>query len=125
LSRVREKLKRHYKEKYKKAMGTSNRIAEDYAEGLVRWLENEKLGNGKYADVIEVFKVDKDTLKYVRHPLPVPAGAGQEEILKIARKGANVGDFMILPNGKVFRRIRGGFREATNEDMAELISSQI
>jgi hypothetical protein len=55
----------------------------------------------------------------------VPAGAGQEEILKIARKGANVGDFMILPNGKVFRRIRGGFREATNEDMAELISSQI
>lgn len=60
MSRVREKLKRHYKEKYKKAMGTSNRIAEDYAEGLVRWLENEKLGNGKYADVIEVFKVDKD-----------------------------------------------------------------
>ena len=125
MSRVREKLKRYYKERYKKAMGTSNRIAEDYAEGLVRWLENEKLRNGKYADVIEVFKVDKDTLKYVCHPLPVPAGAGQEEILKIARKGANVGDFMILPNGKVFRRIRGGFREATNEDLAELISSQI
>jgi hypothetical protein len=125
LSRVREKLKRFYKEQYKKAMGTSNGIAEDYAEGLLKWLEKERLKNGKYADVIEVFKVDRDTLKYVRHPLPVPAGATEEEMLKIAKKGANVGDFIVLPNNKVFRRIRGGFKQATSDDLAELISSQI
>lgn len=125
MSRVREKLKKYFKERYKAAVRASNGIAEDYAEGFVRWLEKEKLKNGRYAELIEVFKVDGETLKNFRHPLPVPAGASEEEMLKIARKGANVGDFAVLPNGKVFRRIRGGFREATSEDMAELIGSQI
>jgi hypothetical protein len=124
MSRVREKLKKYFKERYKAAVGASNGIAEDYAEGFITWLEKEKLKNGS-ADLIEVFKVDGETLKNFRHPLPVPAGASEEEMLKIARKGANVGDFAVLPNGKVFRRIRGGFREATSEDMAELIGSQI
>lgn len=125
MSRVREKLKRYFKDRYKAAMGTSNGIAEDYAEGMVKWLEKERLKNGKAADVVEVIKVDKDTLKYVRHPLPVPTDISEEEMLKLVRKGANVGDFVILPSGKVFRRVRGGFRESTLEDMAELIGSQI
>lgn len=123
MSRVREKLKRYYKQRYK-TFCDSNGIAEDYAEGMVKWLEKERLKNGN-ADMIEVFKVDRDTLKYVRHPLPVPAGASREEMLKVAKKGTNVGDLVVLPNDKVFRRIRGGFREATSEDMAELIGSQI
>jgi hypothetical protein len=123
LSRVREKLKRYYKQRYK-TFCDSNGIAEDYAEGMVKWLEKERLKNGN-ADMIEVFKVDRDTLIYVRHPLPVPVGASQEEMLKIARKGANVGDFVILPDGKIFRRIRGGFRQASNEDMSELIGATL
>ena len=124
MSRVREKLKRYYKQRYK-TFCDSNGIAEDYAEGMVKWLEKERLKNGKHADVIEVFKVDTTTLKFVRHPLPVPAGISQEEMLKVAKKGANVGDFVILPEGKIFRRIRGGFREASNEDMSELIGATL
>jgi hypothetical protein len=74
--------------------------------------------------VVEVVKVDKDTLKYVRCPLPVPAGIGEDEMLKVVRRGTNVGDFVILPSGKVLRRIRGGFKEASDEDTAELVGSQ-
>jgi hypothetical protein len=46
-------------------------------------------------------------------------------MLKVAKSGCNVGDVVILPGGKTFRRIRGGFRMATEEDMAELVTSQL
>ena len=46
-------------------------------------------------------------------------------MLRVSKKGANVGDFVILPEGKIFRRIRGGFREASNEDMSELIGATL
>lgn len=73
----------------------------------------------------EVIKVDKDTLKHTKYPIFMPKDRSEEEVLRFARKACNVGDFLILPNGKKFRRIRGDFREATEEDMAELIGSQL
>lgn len=74
---------------------------------------------------VEVVKVDKETLRHFKFPLFVPGNASEEEMLKAAKRGCNVGDFLILPNRKTFRRIRGGFREATEEDMAELVGSQL
>jgi len=73
----------------------------------------------------EVVKVDKDTLKYTKYPLFMPMGRSEEDVLRFATKACNVGDFLILPSGKKFRRIRGGFRETTEEDMAELVTSQL
>lgn len=74
---------------------------------------------------VEVVKVDRETLKHFKFPLFVPIGASDEEMLNAAKKGCNIGDFVILPNGKTFRRIRGGFREASVEDMAEFVGSQL
>ncbi len=73
---------------------------------------------------VTVTKVDRQTLRSVRYPLFVPEGS-EQEMLKALMKGLNVGDFVALPNGKVFRRLRGGFREATAEDLSELIGSQL
>lgn len=73
---------------------------------------------------VEVVKVDRETLKHYKFPLFVPMGS-EEEMLKAAKRGCNVGDFVILPNRKAFRRIRGGFRKANEEDMAELVGSQL
>jgi hypothetical protein len=72
----------------------------------------------------EVVKVDRETLKHVRYPIFLPAGSSEERVLRSAMRACNVGDFLIL-NGKTYRRVRGGFRKATDEDMAELIGSQI
>lgn len=96
---------------------------------------------------IEVIRVDKDTLKHFKYPLFVPYPVSvkfnsswtdndmDDQILESLKKGCNVGDFIIFPatiwktdqmkKKKVFRRIRGGFREANDEDMAELIATQL
>lgn len=116
-----EKLEKWYKRRFKETMGCPNGIAQRYANGVMKHLSEER---GEVA-VVEVVKVDKETLKHIRHPLYVPPNLTEEETLKLARKGCNVGDFVILSSGKVFRRIRGGYREATDEDMAELVGSTI
>jgi hypothetical protein len=72
----------------------------------------------------EVIKVDKQTLKHTRYPVFMPSDHSEGEVLKFAMKAANVGDFLILGE-KTFRRIRGGWRTATDEDLAELIGSQL
>jgi hypothetical protein len=74
---------------------------------------------------VDVVKVDRETLRHFKFPLFVPEKASEEEMLKAAKGGCNVGDFLVLPSRKTFRRIRGGFRVATEEDMAELIGSQL
>jgi len=71
----------------------------------------------------EVIKVDKVTLKHLKFPLLLPRGS-EGETLGAARKGCNVGDFLLM-GGKTYRRIRGGFRLATDDDMAELLAAQI
>jgi hypothetical protein len=71
----------------------------------------------------EVIKVDKYTLKHLKFPLLLPRGS-EEETLRAARKGCNVGDFLLLRE-RAYRRVRGGFRLATNDDMAELLAAQM
>jgi hypothetical protein len=72
----------------------------------------------------EVIKVDRLTLKHLKFPLLLPRGS-EEETLRAARKGCNVGDFLLMSEGKTYRRVRGGFRLATNDDMAELLAAQM
>lgn len=80
----------------------------------------ESLLSGENAEVI---KVDRLTLKHLKFPLLLPRGS-EEEMLRAARKGCNVGDFLVLGD-RTYRRIRGGFRPATDDDMAEFIASQL
>ena len=75
---------------------------------------------------VEVIKVDKETLKHHKFILGVPKTSEEmsdEEILKFVT--VNVGDFVRLPNKAIYRRIRGGWRAATDEDLAEFIASQL
>jgi len=75
--------------------------------------------------VVEVIKVDKETLKQHKFSLGVPRASEEmsdEEILKLVT--VNVGDFVRLPKA-IYRRIRGGWRVATDDDLAELITSQL
>lgn len=75
--------------------------------------------------VIEVIKVDKETLKQHKFILGVPRASEEmsdEEILRFVT--VNVGDFARLPKA-IYRRIRGGWRKATDDDLAELIASQL
>jgi hypothetical protein len=71
----------------------------------------------------EVIKVDRLTLKHLKFPLLLPRGS-EEETLRAARKGCNVGDFLLM-QGRTYRRVLGGFRLATNDDMAELLAAQM
>jgi len=71
----------------------------------------------------EVIKVDRFTLKHLKFPLLLPRGS-EEETLRAARKGCNVGDFLLM-SGRAYRRVRGGFRLATSDDMAELLAAQM
>jgi hypothetical protein len=80
----------------------------------------ESLLSGENAEVI---KVDRLTLKHLKFPLLLPRGS-EEEMLGAARKGCNVGDFLLM-QGRTYRRVRGGFRLATNDDMAELLAAQM
>ena len=80
----------------------------------------ESLLSGENAEVI---KVDKHTLKHLKFPLLLPRGS-EEETLRAARKGCNVGDFLLV-QGRAYRRVRGGFRLATSDDMAELLAAQM
>jgi len=71
----------------------------------------------------EVIKVDRSTLKHLKFPLLLTRGS-EEEMLRAARKGCNVGDFLLMQE-RTYRRVLGGFRLATNDDMAELLAAQI
>jgi len=72
---------------------------------------------------IKVIKVDGKTMNTNDYPLYVIEGS-EDQMLNSAKKGMNVGDFIIF-GGKTFRRVRGGFREASEADMAELLASQL
>lgn len=82
---------------------------------------------------VEIIKVDKNTLKHTKFnwDISVPVMEGEsagskfrEKVLTMV-KSCNVGDFVRFSDGAVYRRIVGGFREATSEDLAELITSEI
>lgn len=75
--------------------------------------------------VVEVVKIDRNTLKGLRFELSVPCIAPYDDEVVLKTIKVNVGDFVILPNGHVYRRIRGGWRKATDDDMAELVAIEI
>jgi len=100
----------------------------------IGWLAREYVKRALYGGKenvyeVKVVKVDRRTLKQIKLPFYVPkmtrGSASDEEILDNCRKSVNVGDFVLLPNRKVYRRVRGGWREATDDDLAELITSEL
>ena len=95
--------------------------------------------------MVEVVKIDEETGKSYSYNIPAPrigvrnmlegkpSGEGCDDWVVVETlpfplehiKGAcNVGDFLII-EGKVYRRIRGGWREATDDDMAELLAAKL
>jgi hypothetical protein len=125
--RAKELLKRRYmtgigaylQAQHSRRPLVANRASEKYAQKYLKYL-----GERGYVLRAEVIKVDKQTLKHTRYPVFMPSDRSEEEVLKFAMKAANLGDFLILGE-KTFRRIRGGWRTATDEDLAELIGSQL
>lgn len=80
----------------------------------------------------EVIKVDRNDFRQNKYTLTSIMGAhhqpgksGDQKMLDSITKGVNVGDFVKLPNGNIYKRVRGGFKKTTDEDMAELITSQL
>jgi len=77
---------------------------------------------------VDVYKIDRENYNTIHFKLPVPKTgyASDWDILRLL-KPINVGDIVRLPSGKYYRRIRGKpyFREATEDDIAELVASQI
>jgi len=74
---------------------------------------------------VKIVKVDREKLRSVS--LTVKMKASKENydlILRILKSGVNVGDFVIIGD-RVFRRVIGGFREASEEDLAELYASRL
>ena len=120
---MKEWLKKRYIEGLQKVMPgcvVRDEVAEKYAERYLR-----RLGKRDYVQRAEVVRVDRQTLKSVRYPVFLPKDCTEEEVLKLARKAANVGDFLVFPDQKIYRRVRGGWREASEDEVAELLASQL
>ena len=78
--------------------------------------------------MVEVFKIDEETGKSYSHHIPIPLAmpfrVDHELYLKVMKTACNVGDFVVV-EGKVYRRIRGGWREATDDELAELLAAKL
>lgn len=76
----------------------------------------------------EVVKIDKETGKSYSHhipiPLTMPLKVDHELYLKVMKTACNVGDFVVV-EGKVYRRVRGGFNPATDDELAELLAAKL
>jgi len=85
-----------------------------------------------YTVMVEVVKIDEETGKSYSYKVPalrvpdtVPKGEIDYELyLKHMKATCNVGDFLILES-KTYRRIRGGWRAATDDDLAELLAAKL
>jgi hypothetical protein len=77
---------------------------------------------------VVIIKVDPETLNNYEYYIPVSSNLKDEreisKILTSLMKACNVGDFVRIGD-KFYRRIKGGFREANTEDLAELLASKI
>jgi len=81
---------------------------------------------------VDVIKVDTITLnKYKISNLRVVtedfSDAFKNEVgaLVHCMSLTNVGDYVRFNSGNIYRRIRGGWRKPTDEDMAELVAAQL
>jgi hypothetical protein len=70
------------------------------------------------AERLEVIR-EADDGRLVRLPLFVPK-LGGSEMLEYAAEKCNVGDFVVFPGKRVFRRTEGGLTEASPADIVEL-----
>ena len=85
-----------------------------------------------YTVMVEVVKIDEETGKSYSYKVPalrvpntVPKGEVDYEFyLKHMKAACSVGDFLILES-KTYRRIRGGWRAATDDDLAELLAAKL
>lgn len=80
------------------------------------------------AEMIEVrvIKIDRETLNTVTLTIKLPFRIhkiNDEKMLRCFER-VDVGDFVKIEN-RIYRKLKEGFRKATEEDLAELISSQI
>ncbi len=68
--------------------------------------------------VARIILIDRATGKSYEINIKVPPDIDIDKLKPLC----NVGDFIIIDN-KIYRRVRGGFKEADEEDVAELVSS--
>jgi len=90
---------------------------------MKKWRDKWQQRVGRKLVRIKVIKVDGKTMNTNDYPTFVIEGS-EEQMLNSAKKSCNVGDFIIIGD-KAFRRIRGGFRECTDDDLSELLASQL
>lgn len=80
--------------------------------------------NEKYFEEIVILIVDRITMNYIKYSLAVPRELEEEKQLDLIKKAVRVGSFVIIKD-KTFRRVRGGFNLADDEDIAELLASSL
>ena len=74
---------------------------------------------------VKIVKVDREKLRSTNLTVKVKVDRENYDlILRILKRAVNVGDFVIIGD-RVFRRVIGGFREANEEDLAELYASRL
>ncbi|GAH56842.1 unnamed protein product [marine sediment metagenome] len=68
-------------------------------------------------------KIDEETGKSHSYHIPIPR-SGKELAPLTLKSACNVGDFIIVED-KVYRRVRGGFNPATDDELAELLAAKL
>jgi hypothetical protein len=93
----------------------------DEGAAIILNLIDEILEAVEVAGEAERLKVirEADDGRLVRLPLFVPK-LGGSEMLEYAAEKCNVGDFVVFPGKRVFRRTEGGLTEASPADIVEL-----
>jgi len=74
--------------------------------------------------MVEIVKIDEETGRNDSYKMPVPRNMAYEMEPGFMDAICNVGDFVIVED-KVYRRIRGGWRDATDDDLAELLAAKL
>lgn len=87
-----------------------------------------KAGEEELTVLVEIVKIDEETGKSYSSHIPIPRPI-PKEICANPRNifwlpACNVGDFIIVED-KIYRRIRGGIRATTDDELAELLAAKL
>ena len=91
----------------------------DEGASLIFRMVDDILQAVEEAGDVERLEVIKDVERRIRLPLFVPK-LPESEMLERAAEKCDVGDYVLLPGKRVYRRTEGGLREATPAEIAEL-----
>ena len=72
---------------------------------------------------VKIIKIDVSLSRYTVMELLVPESVTIENS-KVLKAICNVGDFIEI-DGKLYRRVKGGFKEANEDDMAMFLTAML